>query len=39
MIQHEIQAFTEKEGDGLNEKFDSVVSWNLALKEYLHCGE
>ena len=39
MIQHGIQAFTEKKGDGLNEKFDSIVSWNLALKEYLHCGE
>ena len=37
MIQHGIQAFLEKEGDGLNEKFDNEVSWNLALNEYLHC--
>ena len=39
MIQHGIQAFTEKKGDGLNKKFDNVVSWNMALQEYLHCGE
>lgn len=39
MIQHGIQAFKEKEGNGLIEKFDSQESWNLALKEYLHCGE
>ena len=39
MIQHGIQAFTGKEGNGLNEKFDSQKSWNLALKEYLHCEE
>ena len=38
MIQHGIQAFTQNEGNGLNEKFDSEASWNLALKEYLHCG-
>lgn len=37
MIQHGIQAFTEHEGNGLNENFDSEASWNLALKNYLHC--
>ncbi|WP_205728765.1 hypothetical protein, partial [Flavobacterium ranwuense] len=39
MIQHGIQAFVEKDGNGLIEKFDSLASWKLALKEYLHCGE
>jgi hypothetical protein len=39
MIQHGIQAFLEKDGNGLVEKFDSITSWNQALKEYLHCGE
>jgi len=39
MVQHGIQAFLENEGNGLNEEFDSKESWNLALKNYLHCGE
>jgi 5-carboxymethyl-2-hydroxymuconate isomerase len=39
MIQHGIQAFVEKDGNGLIEKFDSVASWKQALNEYLHCGE
>ena len=39
MVQHGIQAFLEQGGNGLNENFDSQVSWNLALKSYLHCGE
>ncbi len=40
MIQHGIQAFTQKESnDGLVENFDSQESWNLSLKKYLHCGE
>ena len=39
MIQHGIQAFTENEGNGLIEGFNSEESWNLALKSYLHCGE
>lgn len=39
MVQHGIQAFLEKEGNGLNENFDSEESWNLALKNYLHCAE
>ncbi len=39
MIQHGIQAFTENEGNGLIEEFNSSESWNLALKSYLHCGE
>lgn len=39
MIQHGIQAFmAENDDDGLVENFDSQKSWNLALKEYLHCG-
>lgn len=39
MVQHGIQAFTASEGNGLTEPFDSAASWNLALKNYLHCGE
>jgi len=39
MIQHGIQAFMKPEGDGLVEEFDSEASWNLALENYLHCGE
>lgn len=39
MIQHGIQAFMKPEGDGLVEAFDSEASWNLALENYLHCGE
>jgi len=39
MIQHGIQAFSEQEGNGLIEEFNSSESWNLALKSYLHCGE
>ena len=39
MIQHGIQSFMESEGKGLVEEFDSSVSWDLAMKEYLHCGK
>ena len=39
MIQHGMQAFTNKEGNGLVEKFNSKEAWTLALKSYLHCGE
>lgn len=39
MIQHGIKAFTDNEGNGLLEEFNSSESWNLALKNYLHCGE
>ncbi|MEN3324701.1 hypothetical protein VP395_13245 [Mariniflexile soesokkakense] len=39
MVQHGIQAFLESEGNGLNMEFDSEKSWNLVLKNYLHCGE
>ena len=39
MVQHGIQAFTENNGNGLIEEFNSDESWNLALKSYLHCGE
>jgi len=39
MIQHGIKAFMKTEGDGLVEAFDSEASWNLALENYLHCGE
>jgi hypothetical protein len=39
MIQHGIQAFMDNEGNGLVVKFDSEESWNLALTNYLHCGE
>lgn len=39
MIQHGLGAFSDNEGDGLNENFDSQKSWNLALNEYLHCQE
>lgn len=39
MIQHGIQAFTENNGNGLVEEFNSDESWILALKSYLHCGE
>jgi hypothetical protein len=39
MIQHGIQAFTESKENGLIEEFNSLESWNLALKSYLHCGE
>lgn len=39
MVQHGIQAFLDNDGDGLNEEFDSKESWNLALKNYIHCGE
>jgi len=39
MIQHGIQAFMDNKGDGLVEEFDSEKSWNLALNNYLHCGE
>jgi hypothetical protein len=39
MIQHGIQAFTKKEGNGIVEDFNSKESWTLALKNYLHCGE
>ena len=39
MIQHGIQAFMETDGDGLVEDFDSEKSWDLALKNYLHCLE
>jgi len=37
MIQHGIQAFSEKKGNGIIENFDSDKSWDLALKNYLHC--
>ena len=39
MIQHGMGAFTESGGNGLVEGFNSLDSWNLALKNYLHCGE
>lgn len=39
MIQHGIQAFTEKKGNGLVDNFNSAESWDLDLKSYLHCGE
>ena len=39
MVQHGIQAFIESEGNGLIDQFNSSESWNLALKNYLHCGE
>ncbi len=39
MIQHGIQAFMDNQGDGLVEEFNSEESWNLALTNYLHCGE
>jgi len=39
MVQHGIQAFSDNNADGLVENFDSQKSWELALKEYLHCGE
>ncbi len=39
MIQHGIQAFLDKEGNGLKEDFDAEESWNLALNNYLHCNE
>jgi len=39
MIQHGIQAFMDNKGDGLVEEFDDIESWNLALNNYLHCGE
>jgi hypothetical protein len=29
----------KNEGNGLKAEFESEKSWNLALKEYLHCGE
>ena len=37
MIQHGIQAFTENEGNGLIQEFNSVDSWNQSLQNYLHC--
>jgi hypothetical protein len=39
MIQHGIQAFMENAENGLVEDFNSMKSWDLALKTYLHCGE
>ena len=39
MIQHGIQAFIKKDGNGLTENFKSGESWKLALKSYLHCDE
>lgn len=39
MIQHGIQAFMDNKGDGLIEEFNSKESWNLALTNYLLCGE
>jgi len=39
MIQHGIQAFTGGDGNGLVTDFDATASWDLALKNYLHCGE
>lgn len=39
MIQHGIQAFTDNNKNGLVEGFNSEESWNLALKNYLHCGK
>ena len=39
MIQHGIQAFMDNKDDGLVEGFDDIESWNLALSNYLHCGE
>lgn len=39
MVQHGIQAFSDNGGNGLVENFDSQKSFELALKEYLHCGE
>ena len=39
MVQHGIQAFMKNKGNGLKAEFESEKSWNLALKEYLHCGE
>lgn len=39
MIQHGISAFTDAQGDGLVENFDSAASWEKALKDYLHCDE
>jgi hypothetical protein len=39
MIQHGMQAFTDNPGDGLVKEFKSFESWNLSLKNYLHCGE
>ncbi|UMY65106.1 MULTISPECIES: hypothetical protein [unclassified Flavobacterium] len=38
MIQHGIEAFTNTNGNGLVEDFNSEESWNKALKDYLHCG-
>ena len=39
MIQHGIQAFMDNEGDGLVEEFNEEESLELALTNYLHCGE
>ncbi|MGB6093300.1 MAG: hypothetical protein WBF83_06035 [Moheibacter sp.] len=39
MIQHGINAFLDEDGDGLVEGFNSEESWELVLKDYLHCGE
>ncbi len=39
MIQHGLQSFTNIEGNGLVENFNSREAWELALKSYLHCDE
>lgn len=39
MVSHGLQAFLDNKGDGLVEDFKSEESWNLALTNYLHCGE
>ncbi len=39
MIQHGIKAFMDNKGDGLVEEFDEEESLELALTNYLHCGE
>lgn len=38
MIQHGINAFTDKNDTGINENFDSEQSWKSALESYLHCN-
>lgn len=37
MVQHGIQAFTNSEKNSLVKNFKSKESFDLALKEYLHC--
>lgn len=39
MIQYGVQVFSENEGNGLVENFNSDESWNTVLKSYLKCGE